>query len=79
MLPGLLIGHSTNLASLTGCTVLRFLPPYHATAAISIQGSAPGTRETDSLDPINMIDKIHAIVLTGGSAYGLETASGVMK
>ena len=79
MLPGLLIGHSTNAISLTGCTVLRFASPTEATAAISIQGSAPGTRETDSLEPINMIDKIHAIVLTGGSSYGLEAANGVMR
>ena len=49
-----------------------------ATAAVDVRGSAPGTRETDLLDPVNLVDKIHAILLAGGSAYGLDAASGVM-
>jgi len=71
------VGHYTDAESLTGCTVIRF-GAEGVPAAVSVQGSAPGTRETDLLDPINLVDKIHAIVLSGGSAYGLDAASGVM-
>ncbi len=74
---GIRVGHYTDNESLKGCTVVRF-PAEGVTAAIDVRGSAPGTRETDLLDPVNLVDKIHAIVLSGGSAYGLDTASGVM-
>nr|WP_320017505.1 P1 family peptidase [uncultured Desulfobacter sp.] len=76
-IPGIRVGHYTDPESLKGCTVIRFSEK-GATAAVDVRGSAPGTRETDLLDPINLVDKIHAIVLSGGSAYGLDAASGVM-
>ena len=62
---------------LTGCTVL--LCRQGAVAGVDVRGSAPGTRETDLLDPVNLVEKVHAVVLTGGSAYGLDAASGVMR
>lgn len=74
---GILVGHYTDAENLKGCTVIRF-GTEGATAAVSVQGSAPGTRETDLLDPVNLVNKIHALVLSGGSAYGLDAASGVM-
>lgn len=76
-IPGIRVGHYTDAESLKGCTVIRFMPE-GVTAAVDVRGSAPGTRETDLLDPVNMVDKVHAIVLSGGSAYGLDAASGVM-
>jgi L-aminopeptidase/D-esterase-like protein len=74
---GVTVGHVTDVQNATGVTVVRFTGE-GATAAVSVQGAAPGTRETDLLDPGNLVDKVHAIVLTGGSAYGLDAASGVM-
>lgn len=76
-IPGISVGHYSDSENLTGCTVIRF-PPGGATAAVDVRGAAPGTRETDLLDPVNLVDKVHAIVLAGGSAYGLDSASGVM-
>ncbi|MCP3929798.1 MAG: P1 family peptidase [Bacteroidetes bacterium] len=76
-IPGISVGHYTDTENLKGCTVIRFTND-GATAAVDVRGSAPGTRETDLLDPVNLVDKIHAIVLSGGSAYGLDAASGVM-
>ena len=76
-IPGIRVGHYTDLENLKGCTVIRFWPE-GVTAAVDVQGSAPGTRETDLLDPVNLVDKVHAVVLSGGSAYGLDAASGVM-
>ena len=76
-IPGITVGHYSDPENLTGCTVIRFTPG-GATAAVDVRGSAPGTRETDLLDPVNLVDKVHAIVLSGGSAYGLDSASGVM-
>ncbi len=75
---GIRVGHYTDAKNITGCTVIRFTPE-GAAAAVDVRGSAPGTRETDLLDPINLVDKVHAIVLAGGSAYGLDAASGVMS
>lgn len=75
---GIRVGHYTDSESMRGCTVVRF-PVGGATAAVDVRGSAPGTRETDLLDPVNLVDKVHAIVLSGGSAYGLDAASGVMS
>ena len=75
--PGIEVGQAQNDSALTGCTVI--LCRKGATAGVDVRGSAPGTRETDLLDPINLVDKVHAILLAGGSAFGLDAASGVMK
>src|SRR5213596_1730217 len=74
---GLLVGHHTLQERPTGCTVITSLNPF--TAGVDVRGGAPGTRETDLLRAENIIEKIHAIVLSGGSAFGLETAAGVSK
>ena len=74
---GLQIGHFTLPERLTGCSVV--LAPHGAVGAVDVRGAAPGTRETDLLDPANLVDKVHAVVLTGGSAYGLDAATGVMR
>ena len=74
---GITAGHISDELALTGVTVIRFAGD-GARAAVSVQGAAPGTRETDLLEPGNLVEKVHAIVLTGGSAYGLDAASGVM-
>lgn len=75
--PGIKVGHCEDPIALTGCSVL--LTEDGAICGVDVRGSAPGTRETDALDPINAVQQVHAICLTGGSAYGLEAASGVMK
>jgi L-aminopeptidase/D-esterase-like protein len=75
--PGLKVGHWTNLDAATGCTVI--LCPQGAVAGVDVRGSAPATRETDLLDPVCAVEKVHAIVLSGGSAYGLSAADGVMR
>jgi L-aminopeptidase/D-esterase-like protein len=74
---GLEVGHVQNDEALTGCTVV--LCRKGAVAGVDVRGSAPGTRETDLLDPINLVQKVHAIVLAGGSAFGLDAAGGVMR
>src|SRR5215212_7062470 len=71
------VGHAQNVEALTGCTVI--LCRKGAVAGVDVRGVAPGTRETDLLDPINMVEKVHAVVLAGGSAFGLDAASGVMR
>ncbi len=71
------VGHSTHPQEATGCTVIVF--PQGGVAGVDVRGAAPGTRETDLLRPMFMIRQIHAIVLTGGSAFGLRTADGVMQ
>lgn len=76
-IPGIMIGHWTNLEAATGCTVI--LCPDGAVAGVDVRGGAPGTRETDLLDPVCTVEKIHALCLTGGSAYGLAAADGVMR
>ncbi len=75
--PGILVGHYTDLENLTGVTVV--VPEQAAVAGVDVRGSAPGTRETDLLNPVNLVEKVHAVVLAGGSAYGLEAAQGVMR
>lgn len=75
---GIAVGHYTDYENLTGCTVIRF-PSGGATAGVDVRGSAPGTRETDLLSPTSMVEHIHALVLAGGSAFGLDAASGVMR
>ena len=74
---GLLVGHYTNLEAASGVTVI--LCPGGATAGVDVRGSAPGTRETDLLQPLNLVEKAQAIVLTGGSVYGLATCDGVVR
>lgn len=74
--PGILVGHAHDREALTGCTVI--LCCQGATAGVDVRGAAPGTRETDLLNPVNMVEKVHSIVLTGGSAFGLDAAAGVM-
>jgi L-aminopeptidase/D-esterase-like protein len=71
------VGHAQNFDALTGCTVI--LSPSGAIAGVCQRGGAPGTRETDLLRPMHMVEKVHAILLSGGSAYGLDAAGGVLK
>ncbi len=75
---GVAVGHFSDPGHLTGCTVIRF-PPEGAVAGVDVRGSAPGTRETDALDPVGVVDRIHALLLTGGSAFGLDAAGGVVQ
>ena len=75
--PGIKVGHHTLTERPTGCTVI--LAEAGATAGVDVRGSAPATRETDLLDPVNIVQQIHAIVFSGGSAFGLDSATGVMK
>ena len=74
---GLEVGHFTDSRRPTGCTVV--LARQGAVAGVDVRGASPGTRETDLLSPINAVDKVHAIVLAGGSAFGLDAAGGVMR
>lgn len=71
------VGHAHDLNAGTGCTVV--ISEKGATAGIDVRGGAPGTRESDLLNPVNLVEKIHAVLLTGGSAFGLDAASGVMQ
>lgn len=75
--PGIEVGHFTDPRRPTGCTVI--LTRAGAVAGVDVRGAAPGTRETDLLHPSNLVDRVHAIVLAGGSAWGLDAASGVMQ
>jgi L-aminopeptidase/D-esterase-like protein len=74
---GLKVGHHTLAERPTGCTVV--LAEQGATGAVDVRGSAPGTRETDLLAPTATVDVVHAIVLSGGSAFGLDAATGVVR
>ncbi|MDN3245719.1 P1 family peptidase [Streptomyces sp. ZSW22] len=76
---GVLVGHATRRGDgwLTGTTVV-LAPEAGAVAAVDVRGGGPGTKETDALDPRNLVQRVQALVLTGGSAYGLDAASGVM-
>jgi L-aminopeptidase/D-esterase-like protein len=74
---GVKVGHFTESRRPTGCTVLLF--EKGATAGVDVRGSAPGTRETDLLNPTNTVQQVQAILLAGGSAFGLDAASGVMR
>jgi len=76
-LPGLSVGHYTHPLRPTGCTVV--LCPQGAVAGVDVRGAAPGTRETDLLAPGHTVPHVHALLLAGGSAYGLDAASGVMN
>ncbi len=74
---GIEVGHFTDTRRPTGCTVV--LAREGAVGGVDVRGAAPGTRETDLLNPGNLVDKVHAITLAGGSAWGLDAASGVMQ
>jgi L-aminopeptidase/D-esterase-like protein len=74
---GIKVGHYTLKERPTGCTVV--LVEGGATGGVDVRGGAPGTRETDLLDPVNHVEQVHAIVLAGGSAFGLDAASGVVR
>ncbi|HOD03569.1 MAG TPA: P1 family peptidase [Anaerolineaceae bacterium] len=75
--PGIRVGHAQNLDALTGCTVV--LCESGAVGGVDQRGGAPGTRETDALRPMHLVDQVHGVLLTGGSAFGLDAASGVMR
>lgn len=75
---GIKVGHYTLTERPTGCTVI-LADGDGAVGGVSQRGGAPGTRETDLLDPLNMVDKVNAVVLAGGSAFGLDAASGAVK
>lgn len=75
--PGIEVGHAQDDEALTGCTVI--LCRKGAVAGVDVRGGAPGTRETDLLNPINLVEQVHAILLAGGSAFGLDAATGVMR
>jgi L-aminopeptidase/D-esterase-like protein len=74
---GLEVGHWTDLEAATGCTVI--LCRQGAVGGVDVRGSAPGTRETDPMRPMSLVQQAHAVLLTGGSAYGLDAAGGVMR
>lgn len=75
--PGVLVGHATDTEGLTGCTAVVFEQP--AVVGVDVRGSSPGTRETDRLGPIGAVRPTHALLLTGGSAFGLAAAEGVVR
>lgn len=77
LVEGILVGHWSDREAATGCTVV--LCPEGAIASADVRGGAPGTRETDLLRPGNLVDRVHGVLLTGGSAYGLAASTGVMR
>jgi L-aminopeptidase/D-esterase-like protein len=74
---GIEVGHFTDARRPTGCTVV--IAREGAVAGVDVRGAAPGTRETDLLHPSNLVERVHAVTLAGGSAWGLDAASGVMR
>jgi L-aminopeptidase/D-esterase-like protein len=76
-IPGLLVGHAQNDEALTGCTVILY--EKGAVGGVDQRGGAPGTREIDALHPMHLVSKVHGIVLAGGSAFGLDAATGAMR
>jgi L-aminopeptidase/D-esterase-like protein len=75
--PGVLVGHASDPDGLTGCTAILFQEP--AVVGVDVRGSSPGTRETDRLSPAGTVRRTHALLLTGGSAFGLAAADGVVR
>ena len=75
--PGIAVGHATDAQHLTGCTVV--LCEAGAVGGVAVLGGAPGTRETDLLRPEAVVDRVHAVVLSGGSTFGLAAADGVVR
>ncbi|MGB2955706.1 MAG: P1 family peptidase [Anaerolineales bacterium] len=76
-IPGFKVGHAQDLEAITGCTVI--LCPPGTVGGIDQRGGAPGTRETDLLHPMHLVNEVNAVLLTGGSAFGLDAAAGVMR
>ena len=76
-IPGIRVGHNTNLEAATGCTVILCDTP--AIGGVDVRGGAPATRETDLLHPLSLVEEVNAVVLTGGSAFGLDAAGGVTR
>lgn len=76
--PGIRVGHVTDKKALTGCTVI-LCPPKGAMGGVDQRGGAPGTRETDLLRPMHLVEHVHAVLLAGGSAFGLDAAGGVVR
>ena len=76
--PGIHVGHYTDLEAMTGCTVV-LCPPAGAVGGVDQRGGSPGTRETDLLRPMHQVQRVHAVLLSGGSAFGLDAASGVVR
>ena len=74
--PGVRVGHYTDRQHATGCTVV--LCENGAVGGVDVRGSAPGTREADLLDPTALVSEVHAVLLSGGSAFGLSAATGVI-
>jgi L-aminopeptidase/D-esterase-like protein len=75
--PGTLVGHAQDDVAKTGCTVI--VPKNGAVAGVDVRGSAPGTREIETLRPVRLVPRIHALLFTGGSAFGLDAAGGVQQ
>lgn len=75
---GILVGHWSDREAATGCTVV-LCGPVGAVGGVAVRGGAPGTRETDLLRPGNLVERVHAVLLSGGSAFGLDAAGGVMR
>ena len=75
--PGIEVGHFTDTRRPTGCSVV--ITRQGAVGGVAVRGAAPGTRETDLLEPGNTVNQVHAVLLSGGSAWGLDAASGVMR
>src|SRR4030042_1850149 len=76
-IPGILVGAAQDDEALTGCTVI--LCEGGAVGGVDQRGGAPGTREVDALHPMHLVSKVHGVVLAGGSAFGLEAATGAMR
>ena len=76
-IPGFKVGHAQDTEALTGCTVI--LCPPNTVGGVDQRGGAPGTRETDLLHPMHLVNQVNAVLLAGGSAFGLDAAAGVMR
>ena len=79
VVPGVLVGHATDREGATGCTAVVFEGREGAVVGVDVRGSSPGTRETDRLGPVGAVRPTHALLLTGGSAFGLAAADGVVS
>jgi L-aminopeptidase/D-esterase-like protein len=77
--PGVLVGHATHREGITGCTAILFEGRDEAVVGVDVRGSSPGTRETDRLGPVGAVRPTHALLLTGGSAFGLAAVDGVVR
>ena len=77
LIEGIRVGHAQDFDAITGCTVI--LCEKGAVGGVDQRGGAPGTRETDALQPVHLVDKLHAVMLAGGSAFGLDAASGAVR